>query len=170
EIAWLAMRLAREGAGDASELSGSPLALRAAITALESELEGLERAGDETASVRAARARYEEALREEASLAAIVRHAEGALTGACGTCRAAHHEPESVERDLAHRRKQHARAAARLARARAKLEAELQRSRARARAERKKWADVRDRLGRARELERHLERRAQIAAKLERAQ
>ncbi len=162
EIAWLALRLAREGVADVSELSGSPLALRAAIGALEEELASLESVGEEPAPVRAARAVYEEALREDAIAAAVLASLE---SEACTHCHAAHSHGD-VRRARTRREK----AERRLARARAKLDRQLESATKSARADRQRWADVRDRLARARELARHLERRSELGAKLERTQ
>ncbi len=171
EIAWLSMRLSREGAGDASELSGSPLVLRSVIDALDAELEALDVPAQEPAGVRAARARCEDAVRAEAVQRAALERAEAALAeGDCHHCRAPHAPAAKGERELARRREALAKAERRLTRARARLDGELARQRARASAERRRWADVRERLARARELERHVERRVRLAAELERVQ
>lgn len=184
EVTWLAVRLAREGVGDVSELSGQPLVLRAAIGALEAELATLEDVGDEPASLRAARVEHARALREEAmqsvrveqreaTLAMLRAHgehdAEHASDASCPHC----HVPAAVmleqksaiqraEREHARATKELARLQKKLARIEQRLEREQSRDRAEQREARARFADVRERVLRARELERQVQRRQEL--------
>ncbi len=188
EVTWLSMRLAREGVGDVSELAGQPLVLRAAITTLEAEVQALESSDGDPATLAAARDAHERALRAEAVLAADVAQRAATLAAvrahgagedhdaSCTMChapvalafeRARRRGPvEQAERDLARARALHEKAQAKLTRARAKLDAERARHRAAQREGWSRWADGRDRLTRARELERQLQRKSELASKL----
>lgn len=168
EVTWLSIRLAREGVGDVSELAGQPLALRAAIVELTEKLEALDAPREEPAAVAEVRAAYEQALRDEAVHAAAVASAEAELARLCEDASADPKALSRAERDASRVAKAHAKTERALSRARRKLDVALERDRARMQVERREWADARDRVARARELERQVQRREELQARLAR--
>lgn len=170
EVTWLSIRLAREGVGDASELAGQPLALRAAIVELTKTLEALDAPREEPPAVVDVRRAYEKALRDEAVQAAMLARGEAELARLREQPNA---DPKAIaraEREISKLAKAHARSERALGRARRKLETALERDRARMQVERREWADARDRVARARELERQVQRRDELQARLARVQ
>jgi hypothetical protein len=137
----------------------------------------------------AAREAHERALRDDAIRAMDVMQREGMLAalrahaehgddhaGSCAMCHVpvavAFERPrrrgpiEEAERELARARSLQEKAQAKLTRARSQLDAALARHRAAQREGWSGWADARDRLVRARELERQRERRDELGARL----
>lgn len=189
EVTWLSIRLAREGVGDVSELAGQPLVLRAAIAELTAKLDALDAPREEPEALRTARDAYEAALREEAVQQAIVNehqalleslraHEAGTHDASCGHCHApfsfepgaARTPTARAERDLVKEQKSHAKAARKLERARTALQKAIDRERAAQRSDWLAWADARERLARAKELERQVQRRDELSARLARIQ
>ncbi|MFK7984648.1 MAG: hypothetical protein AB8I08_01370 [Sandaracinaceae bacterium] len=158
EIAWLGARFARE-LPDHQMLE--PLSLRAAVKELEAALETLEH--QEHSELTAAQSKYETAL-QEAALAEQRRQWLSTLGhDPCGLCHTqAAKAPTARARERVE--KAHKRAQRRLGTAKKALVAARETS---FRGARVAWAEARDRLARAHELERHLERRTALATERE---
>ncbi|HJL16270.1 MAG TPA: hypothetical protein RMH99_11475 [Sandaracinaceae bacterium LLY-WYZ-13_1] len=177
EVAFLSLRLEREGRGDARALVEQPLLRQATLRELEAELAALDAAEASDEKVAARRHALEEARCAEAVAAARLADLERvAHDDDCGLCHAPADAAHPGRRDrgraaaraVERQRRALARAEKAVARARAKLEDEAERAHARQRKRRVAWAEARERLGRARELARHIERRAELTEELDR--
>ncbi|MEQ8726272.1 MAG: hypothetical protein RID81_33675 [Sandaracinaceae bacterium] len=181
EVAWLSCRLEREGHGEASELVGQPLMVAAVVRELEAEVDALEAAAAEPESIAKARgalveARVAEAV-ERTRLEALQSFAGDDAD--CGLChssaeQAFAHTPSGRRRDpvktaqraIAKQEKAHARAQKRAETAQRRFEKAQEKQRDGARKARLAWADARERLGRAKDLARQLDRRRELGEEL----
>lgn len=180
EVAWLSFRLAREGQGDATELAEQPLRLHAVITGLEEQVRALDLPEDHP-EIETLREVVEEAVRAEAVASARLEALEAVLQEEdCHVCAApasqAHasrtgRDPKkAAARGVEEQRKRITRASKAVERARKQLDKAVQKDRARRQKQRDAWASAREQLVRARELERLLHRRTELADELARTQ
>jgi len=181
EVAWLSCRLEREGHGEAAELVEQPLVLAAVVRQLEGEVDTLDAAASEPEGLAKARAKLEQARVDEAVERARLE-ALRSFAGEdadCGLCHASCEEAfartasgrrrdpiKTAQRAIARQEKAHARAEKKLETARRRFAKAQQKERDGARKARLRWADARERLGRAKDLARHLERRRALADEL----
>ena len=150
EASWASLRLSREGHGDAAELVGQPLHLRAVIEELEAEVTSLDPGAGETEALLLARAKLEEAVRVEAVEHALLEARRETLT----------------ERSLAAHERRAERASKRAQTRRERLAKLLEQHAGDQRRTRDAWARARERLSRARDLERQVARRVELGGEL----